>query len=359
MGESDNTVLREKKLGTWLLVLCGLVFCLMVLGGIVRLTGSGLSIPDWPLINGTLLPPVSETGWEAVYKTYHRVIEGVEVEGIEHAERPGIIPFGRFKVMFAIEYLHRFVAAIVGLIFLIIFIQVMRAQPIRQKIGSLIWIAGFLLLLQAILGGIVVKTDLEVGVLLLHLGTGFLYISFLVWMALTLLRTRHEQAGTADTASLKWAWIAAGLVYIQVLSGALMAGSQAGFFMNTFPKMLGHWIPPIYSMWTATIDPMWRNIFENKVLIQFIHRWWAFIAAAGVVILHVKTLKVQVSKLARIFLRGSVVILLLQLLLGIGALMMSVPIYMGVMHLGTGILLFVSLVVIIYELRYVSMEVGG
>ena len=86
-------ILTEKKLGIWFIILSQLVVLLVIIGGTVRLSGSGLSIPEWPIINGSLLPPVTESQWEAVYITYHRMIEGVDVDRVYHEEQPGISSF--------------------------------------------------------------------------------------------------------------------------------------------------------------------------------------------------------------------------------------------------------------------------
>ncbi|MCL5019174.1 MAG: COX15/CtaA family protein [Patescibacteria group bacterium] len=341
---------NEKRIGILLLIFCGLVFGLIVLGGFVRLTGSGLSIPEWPFINNSLLPPLSDAGWEAVYKTYHRSIEGIEVPDVFETPRPGIIPLGQFKIMFAIEYFHRFMAAASGLFFLVILIQVLRDKSIRRKIGKLMGIATFILLVQAILGGIVVKTDLKAQLVMIHLGIGFYFLSLLLWITLKLLSPGEEKSVSPMPLPVKIAWLSLLIIFLQVLSGGLMASAHAGLFMNTFPKMGVYWFPPVTVLWDSTLGPAWRNIFENRVLIQFVHRWWAFIGAGTIITLIMITLKSRITPLARLAIRTVGNLLILQMLIGIGTLLWSVPTFMGMIHQATGLLLFTFLVITTYEL---------
>ncbi len=135
MTEQTASGMVERGLGKWFIALSQIVFLIVIVGGVVRLSGSGLSIPEWPIVNGSLLPPTSEADWEAVYKTYHREIEGIKVPGIIHEVQPGIIPFGQFRTMFAIEFFHRFLAASFGLVFLFVFIKVMRSRVARSRHG--------------------------------------------------------------------------------------------------------------------------------------------------------------------------------------------------------------------------------
>ena len=146
MSEETQQRKYEKKLGHWFLWVSIVVFLLVVIGGVVRLTGSGLSIPEWPIINGSLLPPITESDWEAVYKTYHRVIEGVEVDSVYHTAYPDIIPLGKFKSMFALEYIHRSIAAVVGILYLIVLIKVIKNAGLRKRLSRRVWL-GFALLI--------------------------------------------------------------------------------------------------------------------------------------------------------------------------------------------------------------------
>src|SRR4030067_1454657 len=130
----------RSRLASWLIALVLLVFLVVVWGGFVRLTGSGLSIPDWPLINGTLLPPMSVQDSQVVYRSYHS-----ELYSISSLSMPEEIPMGGFKFMFAIEYLHRSLAAIVGIVFAVTLVKTKRRKDTWRQIKWLLLGAGILL----------------------------------------------------------------------------------------------------------------------------------------------------------------------------------------------------------------------
>jgi cytochrome c oxidase assembly protein subunit 15 len=344
-----------RRLGAWMLWLAVLVFGLMGLGGYVRLSGSGLSIPEWPIINDSLLPPMTEEDWQAVYRTYHIVIERVDPE--QHYEGPavGVIPMERFQVMFWIEYAHRFVAALVGIVFLVLFVQVVRNAALRRRYGlRFTWLA-VLLLAQAILGGVVVKSDLKPEMVTAHLGMASLFLGLVVWTALQML-----DAGRVRRPARPYPWAVAALsaTALQVLLGGLVAANYAGHFMNTFPTMAGYWIPP--GLWSADFEPALLNLFHNKVLVQFLHRWWAWVVAGLVVALVWVSLRTPaISARGRLLLRAVFSVLVLQLLLGIATLLLQVPIALGLAHQVVGFGLLVILVAITYELRYAPAALSG
>ena len=340
----------RKKLGIWFIILSQLVVLLVIIGGTVRLSGSGLSIPEWPIINGSLLPPVTESQWEAVYITYHRMIEGVDVDRVYHEEQPGIVPFGQFKKMFMFEYTHRFVAAILTLLFIWVAFLVLRNAEYRKKLGAAMWGLFCLMLLQAILGGIVVKYDLQAEFVAVHLGIAFIFFAFLFWIGLKLYFP-PESDNDYNKFLGKLSWICVSAIFIQIVSGGLVAGTQAGHFLNTWPKMADHLLPPANLLWSESYQPTIMNFVQNKVLIQFIHRWWAFAAAILCFIMIFTSIKFSVTARARRGLRVMASLLVLQILLGILTLLWQVPPVMGIIHLAVGMILFAILVHVTYELR--------
>jgi cytochrome c oxidase assembly protein subunit 15 len=214
----------------------------------------------------------------------------------------------------------------------------------------LIWV-GVLLVAQAILGGIVVKFDLASQALAVHLGLAYTIFGILLWQALRLSRwgevkrenfRKHQRFGKeAIIASL-----------IQVISGGLVAGTGAGLVMNTWPKVGDHWIPPMSTMWGDWYSPAIANLWQNQILIQFFHRWWAFVVAGLVIHLIIRALKEPISTRGRVALRAVATVLVLQILFGIGNLLMKVPPYMAIIHLAVGLLLFSLLIIITHEMAY-------
>ncbi len=342
-GQPETGIGGEVRLGGWLLFLSLLVFVLILWGGVVRLSGSGLSIPDWPLINGSLLPPMSETDWQAVFTDYQVKTELGTVS----------LSLAEFKKLFWIEYSHRFLAALVGIVFLAIFVRGFKNSSLRKSVGAHLIFAAMLLAGQALLGGLVVKQDLKGELVAAHLGAAFWFFGVVLWTALKLSRTEGAIA-VRDRKGVKLlAWAALLSVFVQIVSGGLVAGTQAGLVFNTFPKMGDYWIPPLTVLWSWVYQPVWNNLFQNQVLIQFFHRWWAFAAAALVIWVHIRALKTASSTpRARLAARGAAVFVVLQIILGIGNLMMKAPFGMSLAHLATGLTLFGLLIILTYEIRF-------
>src|SRR4030067_864893 len=207
----------HRRVASWLLFLTILVVILILWGGIVRLSGSGLSIPDWPLINWSLLPPLSDSDWQKVYQSYKS-----QVSNLTDPQSSVEISLSRFKFMFAIEYIHRFLASIVGIIFL-----------------------------------------------------AFLFFGLLLWMALKISVTEANLSVQKKSKGTALAWITMGVVFMQIISGGLMAGTKAGLVLNTFPKMGDYLVPPVSALWSTIYETPFHNLIQNQITNQFIHRWWA------------------------------------------------------------------------------------
>ncbi|HEY3296397.1 MAG TPA: COX15/CtaA family protein [bacterium] len=335
-----------RKLASWLLFLCILSSVLILWGGVVRLSGSGLSIPDWPIINGSLLPPMTESGWQAVYQTYAQ--EVARSSGQYNVQDLGL---STFKTMFAIEYMHRLLAALVVIGFLIVLVKAIRQKGVWPGVRGLLVPAAVILFVQAGLGGIVVKSDLQAAMVAAHLGTAFVFLGVLLWATLR-LSIDPLTAPVERKRLRRLSWITTGTAYLQILFGGLMAGTGAGLILNTWPSMGGFLIPPGHLLWADWFQPGILNVVQNQVFIQFVHRWLAWVVAAHVVALIIRGAKVPLSARGRIALRGAATILALQMLLGIGTLMMKAPFWMSLAHLATGLTLFVILLMITHEAAY-------
>lgn len=354
-GDGRPVTVR-RSIGWWFVALSQIVILIVIVGGIVRLSGSGLSIPDWPLINGRLLPPTNESEWLEVYKTYHRVIEGVEVDRLVETEEPDIVPFGRFKIMFAIEYFHRSVAAVLGLIFLWAAFGVWRDPTARKRYGMRTFALLALLLVQAMLGGLVVKTDLAAALVAVHLGLAYLFFAFLFWTGLEILYPAEVDEHPLNRSFSRAGMAALGALFIQVLSGGMVAGLHAGHYFNTWPLVGDHLIPPLSALWSSGYEPGVINLVRNKLLWQFFHRWWAFAAALGALYLVFSLFRYRVSGRCRLGLRFLASLVVLQVLIGILTLLLQVPVLFGVLHLSVGIVLFMVLVLVNYELKKHAVE---
>jgi cytochrome c oxidase assembly protein subunit 15 len=253
----------KRQVAVWLLCGCFLIFAMVVLGGITRLTGSGLSITEWNVVMGAL-PPVNAHQWQDAFEKYQQI---PQFQKLNYD-----FSLSDFKKIFFWEYLHRLVGRLIGVVFLIPFIFFVSKKKLNRE-----WIKKSLFLfllggLQGFLGWFMVKSGLTERTsvshyrLAIHLLAAFITFGFTFWFVLQLLFERREETGHAKTFSLlKYIFI---IVILQIIYGALVSGLHAGKFANTFPTMDGEWIPAGISAMT----PAYINPFENPVTVQFIHR---------------------------------------------------------------------------------------
>lgn len=322
-------------------ILAALVFLMVGVGGYVRLSGSGLSIPHWPLINGSLLPPSDQAGWELLMDQYHKDVRGLEIPKV-----PGQTELAQFKTMFAIEYSHRALASLIGFVWLALAVVTWRAGEVRGRIGAFVWATGALIFMQALLGGLVVLKRLPAEKVALHLGVGFAIFALILWI---MLRLAHPtEPGASRNVLRKLAHASLALAFIQVLFGGLVAGSGAGYMLNSWPRMGDYWVPP--GMWTQ--EPAILNLLENRVTVQFIHRWLAAVVVAAVLAMVMRAMTLRVSNTARWALRAVFTVVILQFILGVLTLVMKVPVHLGLTHQMVGLVLFGLLTVIMYESKH-------
>ncbi len=277
------------SLAPWLGVLLCLIIGLNALGGWVRLSGSGVAIPQWPLIEldggrHSLLPPMDAAGWAAVRARYdadqRRLSERV-LRGELLAANLGCAPRtdGEFRMMFLTEWSHRLLAALVGLVAAGCLTTALRQRGIRARIGWPLGATGALIIVQAVLGGALVQEGTSTRWLFLHQANAGLIVGLVAWSLLTLLvpvRTGHPQA-SHPARLLPVVTTALVLTWVMLILGALVAGSRHGEpFAADFPRMFGQWLPPL---WDGSRD-VGANLLGNSVLHQFLHRWTA-IALSG------------------------------------------------------------------------------
>lgn len=345
----------EKLVAGLLATLLVLVFGIVALGGYVRLSGSGLAIPEWPRFTveirvdpatgqetkvKSVFPPTTERGWEILQATFVREIPGYE----------GGIALNEFKRMFWIEWGHRGLAKLIGVVYLVLLGAVLAFPATRKRFG---WAAfgGLLLLVsQAVIGGLVVLTHLRAVKVALHLSVAFIFGSLLLWMLLLIVRppaSAEERKGPNPL--LKWALGAYLIVLFQIFSGGLMAGSKAGYMMNTWPMMGDQWIAP--GMWTAG-EGLFKNFTENVVMIQVFHRWFAFAALGAVLLVVFRALTLEVSRVARWGLRAIPAVVVLQIIIGIVTLLTGVHQHIALTHQVFGLVVLLTVLLVVYEAKY-------
>ena len=312
----------------WLWLTAALVFCMVVVGGATRLTGSGLSITEWKPIMGAV-PPASEAAWLDAFEKYKQipqyklVNEGMSLEA--------------FKGIFWWEWSHRFLARAVGAVFALPLLFFWWRGTLRR--GSAAKLAGVLALgaLQGGVGWFMVYSGLAERVsvshyrLALHLSIAFALLSLLVWLALDERRARLGEApGAASRGARRRALMIVALVGLQVALGAFVAGLKAGLVYNTWPMMDGQWFPSDY----FSPGLGWLSLFESHAAVQFNHRLAAYAVLALVALQVVAILRGGASGPSRasaLLLLGAA---LAQAALGVVTLLRHVPLPLGLLHQG-------------------------
>ncbi len=319
---STATARRDASRGvaTWLFVCCALVFAMVVVGGVTRLTHSGLSIVEWQPIVGTL-PPMSEAEWQQTFEKYQLTPEYRQVnQGMSLAG---------FKGIFWWEYFHRLLGRLIGIVFLVPLLWFVARRDVPPgyawKLFGIFVLGG----LQGAMGWYMVQSGLVDDPrvsqfrLTAHLGLALAIFAAMFWVGLSLVHPRRATLTSASQRSVRaWAIGVAALVFAMALSGGFVAGIRAGFAYNTFPLMNGHLIPPEIFM----LEPWWRNFFWNMATVQFDHRAIAWLLAVVVPMLWWK-LRTTNGLPSRARWGGHLLVALvaMQIALGIATLLLVVP----------------------------------
>ena len=337
----------------WLWVLLALVVVMVVVGGLTRLTDSGLSITEWNLVIGAL-PPLSAADWDAAFEAYKTTTE--------FQEQNNWMTLDDFKPIFWWEWGHRFLGRFIGLVWAVGFLGFLVLRKIPQGWTGRLLLPGVLGGLQGAIGWWMVVSGLREGMfdvasyrLAIHLGLAFVIFALLLWLALrvrrdpveTLARRRRRFPGLMAFSS-----VMIGLVFVQILSGALVAGIDAGRDYPTWPKMTpDSWLPP--DPFTAT--PLWTNFFEHSGLVQFNHRVLAYLIVAAALVFVWRLVRSGHAKVRGWGLRVGVVVLA-QVALGIVTVMNAAPLHYALAHQGLALVLLGALMHARYEVAYPSEQ---
>lgn len=329
LPERDRLALRR-----WLLASIIAVFFAVAVGGITRLTESGLSITEWKPVSGAL-PPSSDAAWALELEKFRQIPQA----STTHAG----ITLAQFKWIYWWEWFHRNVARTVGLVFaipyLVFLVQGRLPKALRLRLTALpLLTAG-----QGALGwymvqsGLVERISVSAYRLTAHLGLALGILAVAVWTYSELrARTAEElQEGTRTSPAWRLALVSATtLLAITVLSGGFVAGLRGGKVFNEFPLMGGQVVPPGY----ATLTPWWSNAFENPAAAQFHHRVLALTVTALVLTLAWRTRQASLPQSVKRAVAGFATVITVQLVLGVTTLLLAVPIPLGVLHQFTGVL---------------------
>ncbi|TAK51130.1 MAG: heme A synthase [Betaproteobacteria bacterium] len=339
----------RRRVAAWLLACAAMVFAIVVVGGITRLTHSGLSIVEWQPLVGAL-PPLSHADWETLFAKYRETPE-FRLVNFD-------IDLAGFQRIFWWEWFHRLLGRLIGAVFLLPFLWFL----LRGRLGrSLAWqLAGVFLLgaLQGALGWYMVASGLVDDPrvshfrLTAHLGVALAIFTAELWIALRLLVPAGRAGPPPGIGRSALAIVA--VVFVMALSGGLVAGLRAGYAYNTFPLMNGHFVPPEILM----LEPWWKNFFYNMATVQFVHRGIAWLLLVLVPLLWWRALAAPLAPRQRLACHVLLAVLALQLTLGIATLLAAVPVSLGAAHQGGAVLLLAAAIWAAHELGAKTATLG-
>ena len=333
---------RRNILGWWLGLWAAMVLMTVVIGGITRLTESGLSITEWAPVSG-VLPPLTEEAWQEAFRGYQQIPEYQELNrGMTLAE---------FKAIYFWEYVHRAWARLVGVVLAVplvfFWVRGWLGRRLAVRLVMLLALTGA----QGALGwfmvasGLAGRTDVSQYRLAAHLGLALVIYIITVWTAADLLR-REEQVHmpmSSDWPSVRtMAGVLLVLVFATAIAGAFVAGLDGGKAYNTFPLMGGRVVPGGY----FALTPWWRNLFENVAAVQFNHRWIGILTFVGIGAAWYRGRSANLPRYVRRWLDLLPLIALAQVALGVATLLLVVPIWLAALHQAGAVILLTASVLL-------------
>lgn len=346
----ENSIPRVVKV--WLLAGLVMVLLQIVIGGVTRLTGSGLSITRWEIVTGTI-PPLNDTQWHEafdLYKAtpqYHKINTGMSLED--------------FKFIYFWEYFHRLWARLMGLVFIFPFLLFLWKGMLSRRLMLRLLVVVALAGLEGFFGwamvasGLIYRPWVNAYNLTLHLCTALVIYAYLLW---TILIAYHPDRPLWPYAAWrKWGWGVVVLLFVQLALGALMSGTKAGLFFPTWPDQGGHFLPDMlldFSNWRAENFINYDQHPFMPALVQFLHRNTAYLISVLILYFAWHTRKLSLSPNLRFGTNMLVAALLIQVVLGIATVLKcqgSIPVLLGVMHQVGAVALLSALLHVVYQMK--------
>lgn len=333
-----NNNRRNQWIIIWLVSGCFLIFVMLIIGGITRLTGSGLSIVEWNLISGTV-PPLNNIEWNSAFEKYKQFPEYMKLNyGMSLQE---------FKYIFFWEYLHRFIGRFISIVFVVPFILFYIKGMFEKALIKRLFLIFILGGLQGFVGWFMVKSGLVDNPhvsqyrLAAHL---LLALGLMSLICLTTLQQMNLKPVIVKRSVLYVSVAITILIIIQIFFGALTAGLKAGYAYNTFPDMNGEYIPE----GVLSHIPTWINVFDNGITVQFIHRILAMLLVLlGIIFWFIsRNCESRIRQMSYLIL----IVILIQFTFGVITLVYHVPLIMGVLHQAMAALLLMTSVIITYRI---------
>ena len=335
MPKTENNAVMK-----WLFIFAIIVAFLVVFGGFVRLTRSGLSIVEWNPISGTL-PPLSQQAWEDEFSKYQQTPEYININtGMTLPE---------YKFIFYMEWFHRFIARFAGLVYAIPVFYFLFRKTIPFKEFGIYFLMGILFITQAVVGwlmvasGLVDRPSVSHFSLTTHLLLALALLGIALWTALGHRYGFHHGSGKWSLPSLL-ALLSFIVLMIQIAYGGMTAGLKAGHVSDTWPLMFGKWIPP-------NLFNSWLDLLESPQTIVFIHRWLAWMCAILIVVVFHTARKHGFPRDLQNGLKGLIVVVGLQIILGVLTVLSYVNIVLALAHQANAIILFVLMIFFMHRFR--------
>lgn len=317
---------NNKAVIYWLLTGCLLLFIMVMVGGITRLTNSGLSMTDWHLVTDTF-PPLSEEKWEAAFEEYKKFPEYQKINSFKD------FTLDDYKFIYFWEWFHRFIGRIIGIVFIIPFVYFLVRKkldkPTILKSCVLLFMGGF----QGFLGWFMVKSglvdnpDVSHFRLSLHLTFAFITFAYTLWVALDLIYPNRKPAIIPLRNTAVVAYI---ILIIQIIYGGFVAGLNAGLIHNHWPMMSeGKFIHE--TVWIEQ-SSLFLNLVEGKSGVQFVHRTIAYLVVGAIFYLYFKSRKFVLDKQQSRSINILVYFVFIQFALGVITLLFHVPLWLGLAH---------------------------
>ncbi|MBH1974866.1 MAG: COX15/CtaA family protein [Rhodocyclales bacterium] len=350
----NTSASTSRAIALWLFACCAMVFVTLIIGGMTRLTHAGLSIVEWQPLVGAL-PPLNAADWQTLFAKYQLTPE--------FRLRNHDMDLAGFQYIFWWEWAHRLSGRLIGLVFFVPYVWFIVRGQLR---GKLAWqVLGFFVLggLQGAMGWYMVKSGLVDDPrvssyrLAAHLGLAFLLFGGMFWTALGVLQPRHAVspaptftptfAGQANVSRFtrRLGAVLIALVFVMVLSGALVAGIHAGLAYNTFPLMNGYIMPPE----TFQLHPLWHNFVHNMATVQFNHRTiaWILMALIPWFVWRVRKESPACHTIGLVLLLW----LAVQVSLGISTLLLRIPVHLAATHQAGAMILFALVLWVNHAIR--------
>jgi cytochrome c oxidase assembly protein subunit 15 len=325
----------RRGIRVWLMVLFALVVAMIVVGGLTRLTDSGLSITEWRPVTGAL-PPMSEVEWQSEFDKYKQ-IDQWEIEN-------QWMTLADFKTIYWWEWGHRQLGRVIGLVWALGFFGFLLARQIPTGWTGRLLLIGALGGAQGAVGWWMVASGVTYGQgvttvasyrLATHLGLAFIILGFIGWYILMMGRSERDLMQARRGKEAKLFGLSTGLLhtsFVQILLGALVAGIDAGRSYTDWPLMGGQVIPPDPMM----LEPVWRNFFENPGLVQFVHRIWGYLLVVFAVVVW-RRAQGSAHAATRFAFNAAIAAIAVQIAVGIATVVYAAPVHFAIVHQGVAI----------------------